>query len=383
MRARMATVLAAMVAIVAGCSGAGPRTTSSTVTGDDPLAQPEQPFTTESLPGMIVTAWPLPLARGANGWLLPFSDGGEVHVRFVGDDGSRADRVVDGGTLVGTAALDDGFALAVTSGGSARVHFLAGDGSDDVVTLELGGDAVPGIASDGTRVLIAATTGGDVAAEGPTPLYAGLAIVDRAGAQTIALGSVHAAPAPWGDRQGFIVGGTLLVDGSGDVAPVPGRQVRDARVFRQAQAAGAQPTSDILSLDGDRWRAVGGLVGWAGRTGDGAALELVALDGSRALVEVGDDLTPRSQRALPSTTRGDGGQAWIADVAGTHVVWGATVENDPVFAILDATAMSGDGGFVRLRGATSRTTVVSPGAAGVLLAWTGEGGTVRYTVLGW
>jgi hypothetical protein len=64
-------------------------------------------------------------------------------------------------------------------------------------------------------------------------------------------------------------------------------------------------------------------------------------------------------------------------------VWGATVENDPVFAILDATAMSGDGGFVRIRGATSRTTEVSPGAAGVLLAWTGDGGTVRYTVLGW
>src|SRR5262249_11571758 len=82
------------------------------------------------------------------------------------------------------------------------------------------------------------------------------------------------------------------------------------------QAAGAQPTSDILSLDGDTWRAVGGLVGWAGRTDDGATLELVALDGGRALVQVGDDLTPRSSRALPSTTRGGGGQAWVAPGGG-------------------------------------------------------------------
>ena len=107
-------------------------------------------------------------------------------------------------------------------------------------------------------------------------------------------------------------------------------------------------------------------------------------DGGRALVEVGQDLTPRSQRALPSTTRGDGGQAWIAAVSGSHVVWGATVENDPVFAILDATAMRGRGGWVRIRDATSRTDpCVARAPERMLLGWTEADATVRYAVLEW
>jgi hypothetical protein len=160
--------------------------------------------------------------------------------------------------------------------------------------------------------------------------------------------------------------------------------VRDARVFRQVFAAGSAPTSDTISLDGTAWRNVGGLVGWAGRSDDdGTALELVGSDGGRAFVEVGQDLTPRVSRVLPSTTRGDGGQAWIAAVAGRHVVWAATVENDPVFAILDATAMRADGGFVRLRGATSRSAVASPGGSSILFAWTEANAVVRYSVLEW
>jgi hypothetical protein len=158
--------------------------------------------------------------------------------------------------------------------------------------------------------------------------------------------------------------------------------VRDARVFRKPIAAGTLPTSDTISLDGGAWLAVDGLVGWAGRDDAVARLEVVTANG-RALVEVGDDLTLRSQRALPATTRGDGGQSWIAAVAGSHVVWGATVENDPVFAILDASAMRADGGVVRIRNATSRTTIVSPGAAGVLFAWTEDRGNVRYAVNPW
>ncbi len=377
------------MAIVAGCGGAGQSGASSTANDGDPLTLPEAPLAAETLPGKLSGAWPLPIARGAAGWILPYSDGDEVYARFVGDDGTRADRDVDHGTLVGAAALDDGFALAVADGADARVHFLASDGSDDVVTasgLFAGGAAAsPGIASDGNCVLLAAVTGGQIAADGPTPLSAALALVVRDdSAHTVPLGGVDAAPAPWGDARGFIVGATLTVDGSGDVAPAPGRQIRDARLFRRAVAAGSLPTSDTISLDGSVWRDVGGLVGWAGPGDDpaGAALELVTANG-RALVEVGQDLTPRSSVALPSTTRGDGGQSWIADVSGAHVVWASTLENDPVFAILDASSMRAEGGVTRIANATSRTTIVSPGAGALLLGWTEAGGVVRYGLVAW
>lgn len=369
-----------VVAIVAGCAGAGQRAASST--DDDPLARAETPLAVETLPGTLAVAWPLPIARGAAGWLLPFTDGGEVHARFVGDDGARDDRFVDRGALVGAAPLAGGFALAVADAGALRVHFLDAGGGDRVVSAPLAGDPVPGIASDGTRVLVAATAGGDIAADGPTPLTATLTLVDGDGAVAIDLGSVPTAPTPWGDSRGFIVAGTLLLDGAGALAPAPGRQVRDARLFRRAVAAGTLPTSDTISLDGDGWLTVDGLVGWAGRDGDVARLELVAADG-RALAEVGDDLTLRTRRALPSTTRGDGGQAWIAAAAGDHVVWAATVQNDPVFAILDATGMQPEGGVFRLRDSTSRTPIVSAGAASVLFAWTEASAVVRYAVQSW
>ena len=370
-----------LVAIVAGCGGAGQRP-ASTADSVDPLALAETPLLVETLPGQLAGAWPAPYVRGAHGWLLPFSDGSEVHARLVGDDGGRGDRFVDRGTLVGAAALDDGFAVAVASDGEARLHFLGSDGSALIVHAPLDGKPVPGLASDGVRVLVAATQGGEIAVEQPRPLTATLALVARDGARAIDLGSVAAAPTPWGDAHGFIVAGALLVDGSGKTAPAPGRQVRDARVFRKPIAAGTLPTSDTISLGADSWLSVDGLVGWAGRADDVARLEVVTSSG-RALVEVGDDLTPRSQRALPATTRGDGQQSWIAAVSGSHVVWAATVENDPVFAILDASAMRADGGVVRIRGATSRTTIVSPGASGLLLAWTEDGGTVRYAVTAW
>jgi hypothetical protein len=147
-------------------------------------------------------------------------------------------------------------------------------------------------------------------------------------------------------------------------------------------AAGTEPTSDTISLDGGGWLTIDGLVGWAGRDAGGARLEVVTSEG-RALVEVGDDLTPRSRRALPSTTRGDGGQSWIAAVSGAHVVWSSTAENDPVFAILDASAMRPESGVVRIRHATSRTTIVSPGGTSVLLAWTEGDGVVRYALYPW
>lgn len=372
----------ALVAIVAGCGGAG-QPAPPTATSDDPLTQPEAALDAETLPGTLAGAWPLPIARGAGGWLLPFCDGGEVHARLLRDDGARDDRFIDSGTLVGAAALAEGFAVVVAGDGAARVHFVGSDGSDAVVSMPLDGDAVPSVASDGARVLFAVTRGGQVAVEEPRPLTATLALVGRDGVRPIDLGAVAAAPGVWGDARGFIVSRTLLVDGAGARTPAPGHQVRDARIFRRPIAAGTQPTSDIISLDGDGWLTVGGLVGWAGRDDGGARLEVVRDDG-RALVEVGDDLTPRTRLSLPSTTRGDGGQSWIAAVAGDHVVWASTVENDPVFAILDASAaMRAAGGVVRIRHATSRATIVSPGPRALLFAWTEAGGTVRHARFAW
>jgi hypothetical protein len=162
--------------------------------------------------------------------------------------------------------------------------------------------------------------------------------------------------------------------------------VRDARIFRKPIDAAAPPTSDIISLDGDGWLTVDGLVGWAGRADGGARLEVVNADG-RALIEVGDDLTSRSRRALPSTTIGDGGQSWVAAVSDAHVVWAATLENDPVFAVLaltgDATAMQPTSGVVRLRHATLRTTIVSPGERSWLVAWSESDNVVRYSIVQW
>lgn len=372
------------VAVVAGCGGAGQRASSSTAS-DDPLALPEATLAVEALPGRLDRAWPIAVARGADAWLLPWTDGDAVHARRVGDDGARDDRFVDHGTLVGAAALADGFALVVAGDGEARVHFLGSNGTDAVVRAPVDGRAVPGVASDGGRVLFAAITGGDIAVDDPTPIDATLVIASPDGARAIALGRVAAAPSVWGDAHGFIVAGTLLVDGDGGVTPAPGHQVRDARLFRQPIAAGTQPTTDRICLgppDDDAWLTVDGLIGWAGRDGDVARLELVGADG-RALEEVGEDLTPRSRVALPSTTRGDGGQAWVAAVAGTHVVWGATLENDPVYAILDASDMRATASVLRIRDAASRTTIVSPGSRSVLLAWMQGRDAVRYSVNPW
>jgi hypothetical protein len=45
--------------------------------------------------------------------------------------------------------------------------------------------------------------------------------------------------------------------------------------------------------------------------------------------------------------------------------------------------MRPDGGVLHLRNATSRTPIVSPGAASLLLAWTEANGIVRYAVQPW
>lgn len=372
--------LLALVAIVAGCGGSVTRSASS-LPSDDPLAQSETALSAETLPGALAGPWPIAIARGAGGWLVPWHDADGVHARFIGDDGTRADRFVDGGALVGAAALGDGFVVAVTDGPALRVHFFAGD-RDDVRALALDGSAVPSVASDGARALVAVTRGGEIAVEDPRPLYAALLLVGRDGARAIELGRVAAVPSLWGDARGFVVGGTLLVDGAGALGPAPGRQIRDARLFRAPFAAGTQPLRDRVSLDGGAWLDVDGLVGWAERSDGRARLEVVRADG-RFLFEVGDDLTPLAMRALPATARGDGGQSWVATAAAGRVLWASTVENDPVFARLDAGRMRPGGGVVRLRGASSRSTVTSAGPTSVLLAWTEGRSTVRYALVPW
>jgi hypothetical protein len=321
------------------------------------------------------------VVRLANGWAIPWQDSGAIHVRFVGEDGTRADRTIERGTFVGAAATSDGYAIVVAADALLRVHFIAGPGvddRDDLVTAPLDGKPVLAAASDGTRVLLATTRGGEFAVEDPRPIDATLMLVARDGARAIDLGRVAAAPTLWGDSDGFVVAGTLTVDADGRVAPAPGRQVREARLFRAPIPAGTQPTSDRITVDGSSWLDVDGLVGWAARD----RFEVVRPDG-RALVEVGADLTPRRSRALPSTTRGDAGQSWVAAAAAGRVVWAATRENDPVFAILDTADMLADSPVIRIAQPSSRTTVVSPGVAGVLFAWTEGVQSVRFAFEPW
>ena len=210
-----------------------------------------------------------------------------------------------------------------------------------------------------------------------------MALVGSDGARTIELGAVSTAPTPWGDAGGFIVSGALLMDASGTIALAPGHQVRDARVFRQSYPAGNLPTSDTISLDGSAWMSVDGLVGWAGRDGDGARSSRSSAAPAARSSRWETDLTPRSQRALPSTTRGDGGQSWIAAVSGSHVVWAATVENDPGLRHLGRVGDARPG----RRSAPPRREladdIVSPGNDSVLLGWTESRGAVRYAVAGW
>lgn len=371
--------MVALVALVAGCGGHVTAATAS-LPADDPLAAPEQSLAVETLPGAIAGDWPLPVVRGAAGWALPWQDAAGVHLRLVGDDGSRRDRFVAAGALVGAAGVGDGTAVVVADGGALAVHFVGADG-DAATTFAADGDVVPAAASDGARVLVAVTRGGQYAADGPTPLYATLFVVDRAGARAVELGRVPGPPSLWGDARGFVVGGTLLVDGALATRPAPGRQIRDARLFRKPYAAGTTPARDRISLDGRTWADVDGLVGWAATSGDGARYELERDGGGRVLVEVGQDLTPRATRPLPATRRGDGGQAWVAAASADRVVWASTVENDPVFAILDASDLRPDSGVIRLRHASSRTTVVSAAPAGVLFAWTENRTTVRYAIV--
>src|SRR2546426_160888 len=143
--------------MVAGCTGNGPSTGTPV---DDPLARAEM------LPGAEIVGdaagpWPMPVVRVDGGWIVPWRDRGDLVVRFVGDDGTRADRFVDRGTFLGAARLDGGYAIAVAADGAARVHFVTGDG-DELVTAPLDGTPVAGAASDGTRVLVAATRGGEI-----------------------------------------------------------------------------------------------------------------------------------------------------------------------------------------------------------------------------
>ena len=368
-----------VVAVVAGCGGS--LSSTPTAATRDPLAQPEAALAVETLPGELAGPWPAPVVRGASGWLIPWHDADGVHTRLVGDDGARDDRFVGGGTLIGAAATDDGYAVAVADGVVARVHFLAG-ASDRVVTAPLDGQPALGAASDGRQLLLASTRGGEVAIEDPRPLDATLLLVAPDGARSLALGRVAAAPTLSGDAAGFIVGGTLLVDGEGRLSAAPGHQVRDARVFRRPLVAGTLPTRDSIALDGNGWLDVDGLVGFAERAADGARLEVVRADG-RALVEVGADLTPGLTRALPPTSRGDGGQSWLAAARAGRVLWASTIENDPVFAILDAAGMRADSGVIRIRNASSRSTVTSAGPAAVLFMWTEGRTSVHYAVQSW
>ena len=242
-----------MVAVVAGAAAPVARRRRRRAPATIRSPQPEAPLAAETLPGRLVGAWPLPLARGAAGWLLPYA----TAARSTPASSATTARASTA-TSTRHARRRHRARRRLRAGRRLRRHRAR---------------ALPRRRRQRRRPRRHRAArrhrrprrrqrrqprarrrhaGGDITAAGDDAARPARSSSSTArGALVIDLGAVAAAPTPWGDRGGFIVGGTLLVDGAGNVAPVPGRQVRDARVFRQVFAAGSAPTSDIISLDGD------------------------------------------------------------------------------------------------------------------------------------
>jgi hypothetical protein len=340
---RLAGVVVSAVAFaVAGCAAR------------DPFAGAPRPLTVATLPGHAAAAV-APLARSRGATLIAFADRDELYARHLSDDGTAGDRALGPGTLIAVAALDDGFAVAVHTDDGIAVHFLDGGATaEQICRVTLAGTLLPALASDGQRVLLGATRGGEIAIDTPRPLYATLALVSRdAPPVTIDLGEVPAPPSLWGDRQGFVVGGVRLVDDAGTIARAPGLQIAAARLFRRPIAP-THATHDIISVDGRRWLPLDGLVARAASDGDATLVQLDAGD----LVRFDPDLT--LQARLPSPPAGS-----LYALSNDVMIW----SRDAAFAILNAKSAAPRGQWIEILGAAPGSISLAVGPTDMVLAW--------------
>jgi hypothetical protein len=327
----------------------------------DPFAGAPRPLAVVALPGHAA-ATRAPIARTRGSTLIAFADGDGLYARLFADDGRVLDRALGPATLVAVAGLDEGFAVAVRVPGGIAVHFLdAWGAADRLRTVALAGTPIDALASDGKRVILAATTGGEIAIDTPRPLNATLAIVaPDTEPMTIELGQVPAPPSLWGDHAGFVVAGAQLLDGSGAMAAAPGVQLATARLFRRPVTAGAR--ADVISRDGQRWLGLDGLATRAATDGRETLLQLAARQAEGGeLLWVRQDLTLRARLPAPSTGS-------LQATNGDLLIWSRD-ESDTAFAGLDAATAAPRGQWIEILGAARGSISMALGASDVVFAW--------------
>lgn len=347
MRAVSLVITVAVAAAAGGCAG------------QDPFAGAPQKLSVAALPGGATSA-SAAIARTRGAYLLSWRDGSGIHARILADGNDAPngiDRALGPGELAGVAGLTDGFAVAVVEPAAVAVHFLDANGANDVVQrVTLAGTPLTYIASDGQRVIVAATSGGEIAIDGPRPLYATLAIVSSSGSRVIDLGQVGAPPSLWGDASGFVVAGKQLLDGAGTMVTAPGEQISAARMFRKPVTS-PQPTRDDISNNGKSWLALDGLASAAASTGSDTLLQL----DSGELERVGADLTLRARFPLPSVGR-------LVTAGDDVILWGRS-DDESAFVTLDAASAAVRGAWIQIPDADRDSISVALGTTDVLFAW--------------
>lgn len=373
-----ATVFATAIASI-GCSPAPPP--NMPPDPGDPLAGAEEPLVVQTLPGAAPLEWPLPVAYSAGRYLLPYRDGSTLHALIVSSGGATADFALGDEKLLDVAPWRAGFAVA-TFLDRVTIHFLDGE-SVTAVQLDAAGTLVPAIASDGERVMVAATV------PNPTPppptgfippaLDAHAFLVDLDGPIGREVGLVDAMPSLYGDRAGFIVGGRWRLAAIGAVDNTPAAQLPGARLYRAAA-----PLSDSVTTDGAGWLDVGGVVAWAYTDDAGAAIGVMHDGAPDDVLLASPALAPLGRVALPSTTRALQ-PGWMRGFRGGRALWEAPIAGqdgrvDHAFAVVDRATLAPRGTFTRAVAPTSRTVVALLGDTDILFAWMQSNGDPHHPI---
>jgi hypothetical protein len=335
-----------------------------------PVTAVELPLEIVRVPGDPVAVWPTPIVYAGGRHLLPFRDAsGGLHARMVEGDGLR-DFDLGTASFIGAVAHGDRFVVVTAVAGAAVVHVLDDEG-DRARIIPASEAIVPGVASDGECVLV--VTGSALVTDvgAPRRIFAHALLLSDGAAQAelVELGSLPDAPALFGDADGFIVAGNLLLSSVGDSAWAPAQQLPGARVFHSPTA-----TRDRLTFDGDRWLALDAPADWAVRDATGITVSLPDGNGQKML-HVGVDLTSSPPEDVPRSSQVP---AWLDAVRGDRALWQGLQGSDHVFAILDADTLSSRGTFVRVSNAATRTVVASLGDEDALLVWISADGSFAY-----
>jgi hypothetical protein len=95
------------------------------------------------------------------------------------------------------------------------------------------------------------------------------------------------------------------------------------------------------------------------------------------------DLTYAAARPLPSTRRGDAGSGALVAGDAAHLVWSAALENEALFALLDAATLRADPAVIRVRAARPGSLAFALASTRFVMAWLAPDNLVRYSVIDW